>query len=103
MATREIIPPADRLAIVEALQGARFPATREELIEWARRHGAYETVIESLRAIGPGPYRGTREVADAVGAQVAPSGAGSGPRGLSAAGDDRADHPAPMSTPGLQP
>src|SRR5215204_2921146 len=99
MATRTVPPPADRISIVQALDPVRFPATREELLEQVARHGAWETVLDALQQLPQGTYRRPREVADALWAPVAPSAAGSGPRGYSAAGDDRGEHPAPVNPP----
>jgi hypothetical protein len=91
--------PADRLQVVAAVEGATFPATRDELVAYARRNDAYETVLETLAGLAVGPYADPASVGDAVGGDVAPSGRGSGPRGLSSAGDDRESHAAPLSPP----
>jgi hypothetical protein len=99
MSTRTVPPPADRISIVQTLAHLHFPATREGLVEQAERHGAWETVVLALRALPARQFAGPGDVADALAAPVAPSGAGSGPRGLSAAGDDRGEHPAPVNAP----
>jgi len=99
MSPRPVPPPADRISIVQALDLVRFPATRDELLEQATRHGAWETVLESLRQVPPRSFSSARDVADALAAPVAPSAAGSGSRGYSAEGDDRGEHPAPVNPP----
>jgi hypothetical protein len=87
------------LEALDRLRGATYPATRDELVEEARKTGAVETVIEALQGLPPGPYASGEAVADALGTAIPPSGAGSGPRGHSAAGDDTEEHPAPYSPP----
>jgi hypothetical protein len=92
-------PPADRLQVVATVSNADFPATRDDLVDFARRNGAYETVVETLAGLPAGSYPDAASVAGAVGGDIAPSASGSGPRGLSSAGDDRDSHPARLSPP----
>jgi hypothetical protein len=87
------------LEALDRLRGASYPATRDDLVDEARRSGGSDTVMEALQSLPAGPYASGEEVADALGTAIPPSGAGSGPRGHSAAGDDTEEHPAPYSPP----
>jgi Protein of unknown function (DUF2795) len=87
------------LEVLDRLRGASYPASRDELVEEARKTGASETAIEALQAMPSQAYASGEEVADALGTAIPPSGAGSGARGDSAEGDDTEEHPAPYSPP----
>jgi hypothetical protein len=90
--------PSNRLTVLQALEHASFPASRDDLLEHARSSGADETTLEAIGQLPAGPFGGPEEIASMLG-PVPPSAAGSGPRGLSLAGDDLEDHPAPVSRP----
>lgn len=49
------------------LAGVRFPATKDTLVEHAKRKGASEDVIEALSSMPGGAYDGPDRVSSAVG------------------------------------
>jgi hypothetical protein len=49
--------------VARALRGINFPATKDELIEWARQHGAEKEVMEILQKLpGKGEYQTMADV-----------------------------------------
>jgi len=49
------------------LKGVNYPVTRQQLIETARREGADENVLYTLRCIPDRIYRGPTGVAEEIG------------------------------------
>jgi hypothetical protein len=90
--------PSNRLTVLQTLRTAPFPATRDALLAHARQTGADEMTVEAIAALPNRPYRTPDELAPFLD-PVPPSGAGSGPRGLSTAGDDTGEHPAAVNPP----
>lgn len=90
--------PSNRLTVLQWLRGASFPATREELLDEARSVGADESALTAIAALPDGPFETPQDLAPLLG-PVPASAAGSGPRGLSSAGDDTADHPSMLNPP----
>ncbi|GAB2881769.1 hypothetical protein GCM10027074_57650 [Streptomyces deserti] len=52
--------------VVDAIKDVRFPASKDELIDAARRAGASEEVVAALRGIPPEGYANKEEVARSV-------------------------------------
>lgn len=48
--------------VAEALVGAQFPCTKEQLLEHARTVGASEDTLATLRALPEGSYQGPSDV-----------------------------------------
>lgn len=48
--------------VAEALVGAPFPCTKEDLLEHARRIGATEEALDTLLALPEGSYQGPPDV-----------------------------------------
>jgi hypothetical protein len=90
--------PSNRVTVLEALRTAKFPATRDELVAHAREFGADEMTLEELAGLPADTYESAADLAPLLG-PVPPSGAGSGPRGLSTAGDDLGEHPSMVDPP----
>jgi hypothetical protein len=90
--------PSNRLTVLQWLRSASFPATRDELLRHARSLGADESSLTAIAGLPDGPFETPQELARLL-APVPASGAGSGPRGLSTAGDDTADHPSLVNPP----
>jgi Protein of unknown function (DUF2795) len=95
--------PASTLEALDMTRGLSYPATRDELAREAERNGASETTVRALRELPDRRYGSGEELAEALGTAIAPSAAGSGPRGHSAAGDDTEEHPAPVNAPDAGP
>ena len=53
--------------VVDAVKDVRFPASKDELIDAARRSGASQEVVAALRGIPPEDYANRDEVARSVG------------------------------------
>ncbi|MDP8957708.1 MAG: DUF2795 domain-containing protein [Actinomycetota bacterium] len=53
--------------IQQYLEGAGYPATREELIEVAKRNGAGTEVLGALGKLGEGPFISPGRVSEALG------------------------------------
>jgi hypothetical protein len=81
-----------------ALRTVKYPATREQLLDHARRAGADEMTMAAIGQLPDGPFHAANELTPLLGPLPA-SGAGSGPRGLWDGGDDTADHPAMVNPP----
>jgi hypothetical protein len=90
--------PSNRLTVLQTLRTANFPATRDELLAHARQMGADELAAEAIAALPNRTYRTPDDLAPFLN-PVPPSGAGSGPRGLSTVGDDTGEHPAAVNPP----
>lgn len=56
----------DEARIDKALQGLEFPATHEQLIEFATDRGAGAETVTALRALPAGRYANKEEVIEAV-------------------------------------
>lgn len=56
----------DDLRAEKALQGADFPATREDLLQYAQTRGVDEKSLQALRALPEGQYEKMDDVVDAV-------------------------------------
>ncbi|GAA4934149.1 DUF2795 domain-containing protein [Streptomyces coeruleoprunus] len=52
--------------IMKAIKSADFPASKEDLVEAARRSGASEEVVKALRGIPPEQYTNRDDVAHSV-------------------------------------
>lgn len=52
--------------VVDAVKDAHFPASKDELIDTARRAGASQEVVAALRGIPPEEYANRDEVARSV-------------------------------------
>src|SRR4051794_31336089 len=71
---------ANRIAILDALRGAPFPASRDELAEHVRHNDAEETTLHAIERLDDRRYDSAAEVAEATGTGVPSSGAqGSAP------------------------
>lgn len=56
----------DDLRVDKALQGASFPRTRQEVLDYARERDAGEETLEAMRALPEGSYGSADEVVAAV-------------------------------------
>lgn len=87
------------IRVHEFLRGMDWPATPESLRRHAQKLGADESVLRALAGLPDGPIESPAALTTAIGSEIPPSGAGSGPRGLSSEGDDLGDHPAARNPP----
>lgn len=56
----------DELRVDKALQGVEFPATREQLLDFAAEREADRETLAALRAIPAGQYGNKSQVQEAV-------------------------------------
>ncbi|MEV1295473.1 DUF2795 domain-containing protein [Pseudonocardia sp. NPDC049635] len=56
----------DDLRVDKALQGADFPRTRQQVLDYARDRGADEKTLEAMRALPEGTYDNGEQVVRAV-------------------------------------
>ena len=56
----------DDLRVDKALQGAEFPRTRQEVLDYARTRDAGEKTLEAMRGLPEGTYGNVDQVVDAV-------------------------------------
>ena len=54
------------IEVQKYLAGADYPATREQLLEHAKRQGANKEALEALGGIPDGEYDGPNKVSSAV-------------------------------------
>jgi hypothetical protein len=58
--------PPDFIEVQKHLSGVDYPATKDQLIEHARKRGAPQEVIERLSSLPDGEYDGPNKVSSAV-------------------------------------
>lgn len=56
----------DDIRAAKALQGADFPATKEEVLHYAQTHGADAKSLEALHALPDTEFQSIDDVVDAV-------------------------------------
>lgn len=56
----------DELRVGKALQGANFPASQDQLLDYAIERGADSKTLTALRAVPSGSYSSINEVEQAV-------------------------------------
>ncbi|MBI2942232.1 MAG: DUF2795 domain-containing protein [Chloroflexi bacterium] len=56
--------------VVSYLDGLDLPATRQEIVECARRNGAPDAVVRVLQAVPDRRYRQMDDVMDAIGQEI---------------------------------
>lgn len=56
----------DDIRASKALQGADFPASKDELIDYAESRGVDDKSLQALHALPEGPFHTKDEVIDAV-------------------------------------
>ena len=56
----------DDLRVDKALQGADFPRTRQEVLDYARDRDADEKTLEAMRGLPERTYESVAQVVDAV-------------------------------------
>lgn len=56
----------DDLRVDKALQGADFPRTRQEVLDYALGHDADEKTLQAMRALPENTYESIGQVVDAV-------------------------------------
>lgn len=56
----------DDLRVDKALQGADFPRTRQQVLDYAQGHDADEKTLQALRALPEATYDSVDQVVDAV-------------------------------------
>jgi uncharacterized protein DUF2795 len=54
------------IEIQKCLSGVSYPATKDQLVEHARKNGADDDVIKALSAMPDGEYDGPNRVSSAV-------------------------------------
>jgi len=57
---------AEFIEVQKSLAGVSYPASKEQLIQHAKDHGASADVVEALSAIPDGDYDGPNRVSSAV-------------------------------------
>jgi Protein of unknown function (DUF2795) len=57
---------AEFIEIQKYLSGVSYPATKDQLVEHARKNGADDQVIEALSGMPDGEYEGPNRVSSAV-------------------------------------
>ncbi|MER7010189.1 DUF2795 domain-containing protein [Saccharopolyspora sp. NPDC000359] len=62
---------SDERRVRKALQGADFPATKEQLVDYAQERGADAKTMLALRALPEGTYDNSDQVESAVPQQPA--------------------------------
>jgi hypothetical protein len=58
--------PPDFIEVQKYLSGVDYPATKDQLIEHARKQGAPDGVIEALSSLPDDEYDGPNKVSSAV-------------------------------------
>lgn len=57
---------AEFIEVQKCLAGMNYPATKEQLVEHARRSGAGQDILDALSAMPEGEYDGPNRVSSAV-------------------------------------
>jgi Protein of unknown function (DUF2795) len=57
---------AEFIEVQKCLAGMHYPATKQQLVDHAKRSGASQSVMEALSAMPEGEYDGPNRVSSAV-------------------------------------
>jgi hypothetical protein len=57
---------AEFIEVQKHLAGISYPATKEQLVEHAKDHGASQDVLDALESVPGGEYDGPNRVSSAV-------------------------------------